>query len=272
MKTLVSINDVYRSLNAMNYGNRPEGYRLPDSLADFRKLQLLVNKMPPSASEVLLSKNHDKARIAGRMQDVGRDTVAMIQENIDAWKDTHIDSNIVRFKVTGTGVILDKNSAYIRDNMLQGLIPSVLIVALIMGFLFKDLRMVLVFTIPNVFPLFFAGALIGYMGIPLEAGIATVFSIVFGIATDDTVHFLSNFKLCRSRGMNVEDSLYTTLTETGKAMCLSSIVLFFSFLVMLFSIHPPSVSVGLLVSITLAGALFCDLLLVPVLVRWLIRD
>lgn len=272
MKTLVSINDVYRSLNAMNYGNRPEGYRLPDSLADFRKLQLLVNKMSPSASEVLLSKNHDKARIAGRMQDVGRDTVAMIQENIDAWKDTHIDSNIVRFKVTGTGVILDKNSAYIRDNMLQGLIPSVLIVALIMGFLFKDLRMVLVFTIPNVFPLFFAGALIGYMGIPLEAGIATVFSIVFGIATDDTVHFLSNFKLCRSRGMNVEDSLYTTLTETGKAMCLSSIVLFFSFLVMLFSIHPPSVSVGLLVSITLAGALFCDLLLVPVLVRWLIRD
>ena len=272
IKTLVSINDVYRSLNAMNYGNRPEGYRLPDSLAAFKKIQQLVDKMPPSASDVLLSKNHDKARIAGRMQDVGRDSVAMIQSSMERWAGTHIDSNIVRFKITGTGVILDKNSAYIRDNMLQGLIPSVLVVAFIMGFLFKDLRMVLVFTIPNVFPLFFAGALIGYLGIPLEAGIATVFSIVFGIATDDTVHFLSNFKLCRSRGMNVEDALRTTLAETGKAMCLGSIILFFSFLVMLFSIHPPSVAVGLLVSITLAGALFCDLLLVPVLVRWLIPD
>jgi hypothetical protein len=132
--------------------------------------------------------------------------------------------------------------------------------------------MVLVFCVPNVFPLFFAGALIGYLGIPLEAGIATVFSIVFGIATDDTVHFLSNFKLCRSRGLSVEESLRTTLAETGKAMCLGSIILFFSFLVMLFSIHPPSVTVGLLVSVTLAGALFCDLLLAPVLVRWLIRD
>ena len=70
----------------------------------------------------------------------------------------------------------------------------------------------------------------------------------------------------------MEDALRTTLAETGKAMCLGSIILFFSFLVMLFSIHPPSVAVGLLVSITLAGALFCDLLLVPVLVRWLIRD
>lgn len=272
MKTLVSINDVYRSLNAMNYGNRPEGYRLPDSLAEFNKLQQLVNKMPPSASEVLLSKNRDKARIAGRMQDVGRDTIALIQDDIARWTSTNIDSGIVQFKITGTGVILDKNSAYIRDNMLQGLIPSVLVVAFIMGFLFKDLRMVLVFVIPNVFPLFFAGALIGFLGIPLEAGIATVFSIVFGIATDDTVHFLSNFKLCRSRGLSVEDSLRTTLAETGKAMCLGSIILFFSFLVMLFSIHPPSVTVGLLVSVTLAGALFCDLLLVPVLVRWLIKD
>jgi predicted RND superfamily exporter protein len=167
---------------------------------------------------------------------------------------------------------LDKNSAYIRDNMLQGLLPSVLVVALLMGLLFKNARMVLVFMVPNVFPLFFAGALIGYLGIPLEAGIATVFSIVFGIATDDTIHFLSTFKICRSRGLSVEESLRTTLAETGKAMCLSSIILFFSFLVMLFSIHPPSVTVGLLVSVTLAGALFCDLLLVPVLVRWLIRD
>jgi len=116
-----------------------------------------------------------------------------------------------------------------------------------------------------------AGAMIGYFGIPLEAGIATVFSIVFGIATDDTIHFLSAFKLCRERKMSVEESLRTTLLETGKAMTLGSIILFFSFLVMLFSIHPPSVIVGLLVSVTLAGALFCDLLLAPVLIRALIK-
>jgi predicted RND superfamily exporter protein len=62
------------------------------------------------------------------------------------------------------------------------------------------------------------------------------------------------------------------MLETGKAMSLSSIILFCSFLVLLFSIHPPSVIVGILVSVTLVGALFCDLLLVPILIRWLIRD
>ncbi|GAB4496646.1 MAG: MMPL family transporter [Saprospiraceae bacterium] len=272
VKTLASVNDLYRSLHAMNYGNQPTAYRLPDSLAEFERYQRLADKAPPSFANVLLSKNRDKARITGRMQDVGRDTVEMMQNSVENWWRANTDSSIAKFKITGTGVILDKNSAYIRDNMLQGLIPSVLIVALIMALLFKNWRMVLVFCVPNVFPLFFAGALIGYLGIPLEAGIATVFSIVFGIATDDTVHFLSNFKLCQSRGLSVEESLRVTLAETGKAMCLGSIILFFSFLVMLFSIHPPSVTVGLLVSATLAGALFCDLLLAPVLVRWLIRE
>ncbi len=272
IKTLVSINDLYRSLHAMNFGNSPDAYRMPDSLPEFERYQTLAEKVPASVADVLLSKNRDKARIAGRMQDVGRDTVNMIQASIENWWSTHTDSSIVRFKITGTGVILDKNSTYIRDNMLMGLIPSILIVALLMAFLFKDARLVFIFSIPNVFPLFFAGALIGFLDIPLEAGIATVFSIVFGIATDDTIHFLSTFKICRGKGMTVEQSLQTTLAETGKAMCLSSIILFFAFLVMLFSIHPPSVVVGLLVSITLAGALFCDLFLAPVLLRWLIKD
>ncbi len=272
IRTVASVNDVYRSIHMMENGNAAAAYRLPDSLPDFERYQRMAERVPTAATDVLLSKNRDKARIAARMQDVGRDTVMLMQANIERWWRANTDSSVAKFKITGTGVVLDKNSMYIRDNMLQGLIPSVLVVALLMAFLFRDWRMVLVFSIPNIFPLFFAGALIGYLGIPLEAGIATVFSIVFGIATDDTIHFLSTFKVCRSKGLNVEDSLRITLAETGKAMCLSSIILFFAFLVMLFSVHPPSVIVGLLVSITLAGALFCDLLLAPVLVRWLIRD
>jgi uncharacterized protein len=272
IKTVASINDLYRSLHAMNFGNRPEEYRLPDSLAEYEQYKRLADRVPGAAAEVLLSKDRQKARIAVRMLDVGRDTVVMYQKQIEDWWKANTDSTIAKFKITGTGLVLDKNSMYIRDNMLQGLVPSVLIVALIMAFLFMDWRLVLIFTFPNVFPLLFAGAIIGFMGIPLEAGIATVFSIVFGIATDDTIHFLSAFRLNRRKGMDVETALEHTMLETGKAMCLSSIILFASFMVLLFSIHPPSVVVGILVSVTLVGALFCDLLLVPIMVRWLIKD
>ncbi|MEL6973756.1 MAG: hypothetical protein AAFO02_26650, partial [Bacteroidota bacterium] len=56
------------------------------------------------------------------------------------------------------------------------------------------------------------------------------------------------------------------------AIILTSIILFFGFLVMLFSIHPPSVTIGLLISLTLLSAVAADLLLLPLLIRWLIKD
>jgi predicted RND superfamily exporter protein len=267
-----SINDLYRSLNAMHEGNRPSAYRLPDEDETLLEYRQLAKRLPMPAAEVLVSRNRDKARIAARIRDIGRDSIVAIQNDLERWIAVHTDSAVARFRITGTGVVVDKNAAYIRDNMLEGLIPSVLTVALLMALLFRDARLVVIFTIPNVLPLFFAGALIGFAGIPLEAGVATVFSIVFGIATDDTVHFLSTFRLCRSRGLSVERSLEITLLETGKAMTLGSIILFFSFLVMLFSVHPPSVIVGVLVSATLVGALLCDLYLSPLLVRWLLND
>ena len=117
----MSVNDVYRSLHAMSLGNRAGAYRLPDSLPEMERLRRLADRMPASATEVLLSKNRDKARIAARMRDVGRDTVIKIQAALSNWVAQNIDSSVVRFKMTGTGLILDKNSVYIRNNMLQGL-------------------------------------------------------------------------------------------------------------------------------------------------------
>jgi hypothetical protein len=140
-----------------------------------------------------------------------------------------------------------------------------------MALLFRNWRMLIVSLIPNLFPLLLAGALLGYLGIELEAGVSIVFAVIFGIAVDDTIHFLSKYKLTRNKGHDVEESLRITFLETGKAIALTTIVLFFGFLVMLFSIHPPSVVIGLLISLTLFSALISDLLLIPVLIRWMMK-
>ena len=167
---------------------------------------------------------------------------------------------------------MDKNSKYVRRNLLQGLGLAILIVSLLMALLFRDFKMLFIALVPNLFPLLLAGALLGFLGIELEAGISIVFAVIFGIAVDDTIHFLSKFKLARNKGLGVEESLLVTFTETGKAICLTTVVLFFGFLIMLFSIHPPSVAVGLLISITLLSALVGDLLLTPLLIRRFIRQ
>jgi uncharacterized protein len=110
------------------------------------------------------------------------------------------------------------------------------------------------------------------LGVNLDAGISLIFTVVFGIAIDDTIHFLSSFKLNQSKGESVDKALHTTLLETGKPVVLTTIILFFGFLVMLFSVHPPSVTVGKLIAVTLVTALLSDLFINPILLRWWIRD
>jgi len=151
--------------------------------------------------------------------------------------------------------------------LIQGLLMGLFLVALIMAFIYKNLKLIFISLFPNLIPLVFSAALIGYLGIPLEATIAVVFAIVFGIAVDDTIHFLGRYKVCLSKGMNKEEALNITFNETGRALIITTMILFFGFMVLLFSVHLPSITIGLLVSVTLLTALVFDLLLLPVLIR-----
>ena len=81
-------------------------------------------------------------------------------------------------------MILDKNMFYVRESLLKGLGLAILIVSILMVLLFKNIRLILISIIPNLFPLLTSAAIIGFMGIELEAGMSIVFAIAFGIAVD----------------------------------------------------------------------------------------
>lgn len=271
VQATTSLTAIYKSINQMFSNNRPEAYLLPDDEATFERYRRLAERVPNLNLSVLISKDERKARISSRVQDMGADSLKYLGLELDRWVRLNVDSQVVQVRQTGTGLIIDKNAEYVRANLLQGLGMAVLLIGVLMALLFKSARMLLIFMIPNVLPLFVAGALLGYLGIELEAGVSIVFAVVFGIAVDDTIHFLSRYKLARGEGRSLEEAIHITFQETGKAIILTTVVLFFGFLVMLFSVHPPSVTIGLLISFTLVSALLADLFLLPLLIRWLGR-
>ncbi len=272
INSINSILMVYKSINQMMSNNRKSAYEFPNTEKQFNKVNKFAEKVPEVSVDVLLSQDKTKTRIACRMKDIGADSTQLIRRNLDTWIASNIDTSVIALQQTGTGLILEKNSIYVRQSLLWGLGLAVLIVGLIMALLFRDWRLMVISLIPNVIPLILAGALLGYLGVELEAGISIVFAVIFGIAVDDTIHFISKFMLARRKGLNIDDSLEITFVESGKAIILTSIILFFGFLVLLFSIHPPSVVIGLLISATLLSAVIGDLLLIPVLIRWLIKE
>lgn len=271
IKSVNSVTTVYKSINQAFHQNKQAAYQFPKREKDFKKQQRFANRISNSSANVLVSKDGKKARITTKILDLGADSIQAVGNRIDAWIAANTNPRIATFKKTGSGIILDKNAVYARESLLEGLGIAVIIISLLMALLFKNWRMVLISLVPNVFPLIFAGGLLGFLDIELEAGVAILFAIVFGIAVDDTIHFLSKFKLSRDKGLSNEEAIHITFLETGKAICLTSIILFFGFLIMLFSVNPPSVTVGLMISVTLFTALFSDLLIIPVLIRWLMR-
>jgi len=208
IKSVNSVTTVYKSINQAYNRNKQSAYKMPESAKVFKKYQRYAEKMTKGSADVLVSKDGKKARITTRILDLGADSIQAIGNTIDAWIAENTNSNIATFKKTGSGIILDKNAVYARESLLEGLGIAIIIISILMAFLFKNWRMVLISLVPNVFPLVFAGGLLGFLGIELE----------------------SKFRLTSDKGLSTEESIHITFLETGKAICLTSIILFFGFL------------------------------------------
>ncbi|NBB88693.1 MAG: MMPL family transporter [Bacteroidetes bacterium] len=260
--------EVFAFLHMYENRNQIDSFKFPPSQSIYADYKDQLSRLPANiATQNLIGRKNQKARVSSTVKDIGADSVKWAQDQIRSWfKDKAEEANL-SFKATGTGVILDKNSEYVRSSLLSGLLMAVGIVSLIMALLFRSGSMLFIALVPNIVPLVMAGALLGFTGTELEAGIAIIFAVVFGIAVDDTIHFLSKYKLARNKGLDQETALQITFTETGKAILLTSIILFAGFMILFFSVHPPTRTVGWLIAITLVSALAADVLIIPLLLR-----
>ncbi len=231
-------------------------------------LQAALNTSPV----ILVNEMQDKTRISTQIKDIGAYKIKAFTEEIRKWSNTNIDTSKYSLNYTGTGLIIDKNAVYVRESLLKGLGLALFVIGILMGFLFKSFKMVIISLIPNSIPLIIAGAILGFSGIPLEPLTSITFVVIFGIAVDDTIHFLSKYRLALHSGFSIEESIKVSFKESGKAILFTTVVLFFGFMVMLFSYNPASVIVGGLISVTLFTAVFADLILLPMLLRFWFKN
>ncbi len=176
----------------------------------------------------------------------------------------YTDYNEAPYRFTGTTLLFIKGNTYLIKNLRQSLIYAIIMIAMIMGVLFRNGRMVLISIVPNLIPLAITGALMGYLGIPLKPSTALIFSIAFGISIDDSIHFLAKFRQeLFSNGFSVQKAVSASVYETGASMIYTSIVLFFGFIIFVGSTFEGTKMLGLLTSTTLLFAMVTNLILLP---------
>ncbi|MCH2233516.1 MAG: efflux RND transporter permease subunit [Crocinitomicaceae bacterium] len=181
-----------------------------------------------------------------------------------------IELNKWDLKYSGVSYVAANGTQYLVTNLFVSLGIAIIVIGILMSFLFRSWRMVLVSLIPNFIPLLFTAGTMGFLGIPIKPSTLLVFSIAFGISVDDTIHFLAKFRQeLKSHEHDLRRCILVALRETGTSMIYTSIVLFFGFMVFAFSQFGGTKALGILVSLTLAVAMFTNLLILPTLLLWM---
>lgn len=185
------------------------------------------------------------------------------QKFMNTLEEVHHD-HFFEINLTGTSIVFLEGTNYLVKNLFISLVIAICIIAVMMALLFNSLRMVLVSLIPNLIPLLFTGAIMGYFGVPIKPSTILVFSIAFGISIDDTIHFLAKYRQeLKSKKWDIKASVIDALKETGVSMIYTSIILFFGFIMFSASSFGGIVALGILVATTLILAMLTNLVLLP---------
>jgi predicted RND superfamily exporter protein len=143
---------------------------------------------------------------------------------------------------------------------------SVLVNLGLIGFAFQSFRVALASAIPNLFPVLGTEAWLYFTGQGLQLTTVIALTIAFGIAVDDTVHFLSHYLHARrDEGMQHMDAVKHTLNRIGGAIVATTIILCSGVIIVTFSELPQVALFGTLFVSTLAFAVIGDLFILPAL-------
>ena len=143
---------------------------------------------------------------------------------------------------------------------------SVLLNLFLIGFAFQSWRLGLASVIPNLFPILGTQAWLWWSGAGLQMTTVLALTIAFGIAVDDTVHFLSHYlQGRRQHALSHVEAVKHTIERIGGAIVATTVILCAGTAIVAFSELPQVALFGSLFVITLALALLGDLFILPAL-------
>ena len=261
---LISPLTLVKTLNqAQNQGN-PNAFTFPSPGQYLRMKRYLE----PALEEVglkILNDDFKSGRLSARSADLGTLEMSAKRSALIEFAAREIDPNLLQFRWTGTAYLIDKGHQSVTFQMAKGLGVAFLLVGLIAGFLFKSWRISLILLIPNLIPLIWMLGLMYVLGIEFKLTTAILFTVAFGIAVDDSIHFMTRLRQELVTGKNLIYALKRTFLETGEAIIQTTLILVAGFSMLIFSQFGVTHYTGLLIASALIFALLADLFLLPIL-------
>lgn len=264
----LSVADLAKFFRQAFFGGLPEQYDMPTRneftfIVDYARNTNTFSEL--SVQKSMLDSASQVTRVSASVRDIGSIKMEALVDSVRADIAEIFNSDNYEVSVTGTTPIFIKANEALIDNLLRSLMIAFGIIAVLMGILFRSFRIMIISLIPNVLPLIMVAGVMGFTGIALKPSTALVFGVAFGIAVDDSIHFLARYRLARKVGDTIRQAVSNSFKDTGVSMIYTSVILFFGFVCFTASDFGGTKALGLLTSMTLGIAMFSNLLFLPAL-------
>lgn len=257
--------DYIEFLSVFDHG-RPLAEDPAAAAASLQRVRLVLRQLGErDVTSAFLGRGQPVARVMMRIRDVGSAGMQDLIDNLKVILKKEIPPDI-EFRITGDAylhaVCMD---AFVRD-LFSSLVAATGVIFLLITLLFRSLRIGLISAVPNIFPLIMTLGYMNLRGYELTAGNVIVFAISLGIAVDDTIHFLARYRDARKVSSNI-DAIESTLTSSGRAIVLTSVLVVSGLSILVFSDFVPTRRFAELTAVTICSALPGDVILLPALLK-----
>jgi len=263
----LSVADAVKFLNQSYSQGKSEAYRLPDNPKTY---QTIFNRLPDKFDfnnqfvSSFIDSTKKITRISLNIEDVGTKRMKEIIPAIKKDVNHCFPANKYHTVITGSTIMYFTGTTYLIKNLFTSLSLAFIIIALLLYWMFRSVRMTMLALITNIIPMLVTASLMGLFDISLKPSTIMVFGIAFGISVDGSIHFVNKFryeyiKLNKKIGAAVNEAIY----EVGISLLYNATILILGFSIFAVSEFGGTKALGILVSVALLTSIICNLVLLP---------
>jgi predicted RND superfamily exporter protein len=171
-------------------------------------------------------------------------------------------------RTTGLYVLIARLiTSLLGDQVLSFAISAAGIVAA-MTIAYRNLWIGLASLAPNIFPITIVIGGMGWLDVPVNIGTAMIACVSMGLTVDSSIHYFEGYRRARELGLDHAAAIRDTHAGVGRALVFANVALVSGFTVLVLSNFIPLIYFGVLVSLAMLGGLLGNLVLLPLLLRW----
>jgi hypothetical protein len=266
-----SLPTILKEINMALNENRPGFYAIPQDRSLIAQELLLFENSGSDDLEDVVDSQFSKARLTIKLPWVDAVKYEEIIERVRERVEEKL-GNFSAVTITGISPLFGRTLAASIESAAKSYLIAFVAITLMMILLTVSIRIGLLSMIPNLFPILVVMAVMFPFHMPLDMFTMLVGSIAIGLAVDNTIHFVHNFRRYHQRSGDAHEAVRLTFTTTGRAMLTSSVVLSLGFFVYMFAYTKNIYNFGLLSGLAIIVATLSDFFLMPALMVLITKD